>query len=95
MDNASVTESLPTFIDASSTSVLAGKRLSIYIAVGAVLLIAWLLQPSKPHSSIEAPFYKASKSKWIFDAESLIKDSYRKVCLGTVQLNFDALLTTA
>lgn len=82
MENTSISaSSLPTAFDFQSpTSTMEGKRLGIYAAIAVVLLVAWLLQPSKQTSKIEAPFYKASKTKWIFDAETLIKDSYNKVC---------------
>ncbi|KAF7554485.1 hypothetical protein G7046_g6810 [Stylonectria norvegica] len=58
-----------------------GKRFSYYAAILLVLLAVWVLQSSlfrKQTSKLDIPFYKASKTKWIFDAESLIKDSYEK-----------------
>ena len=70
----------PTFMmEPVSFSLLSGKRASYYVAIAVVLFAAWLLQSRKSASKIEVPFYKASKRKWIFDAENLIKDSYRKV----------------
>lgn len=54
---------------------------SYYVAVAAALIVAWLIQPRKRHSALPVPLYKASKTKWIFSAETLVKDSYRKVCL--------------
>ncbi|KAF4512681.1 hypothetical protein G6O67_000030 [Ophiocordyceps sinensis] len=51
---------------------------SYYVAVAAALIVAWLIQPRKRHSALPVPLYKASKTKWIFSAETLVKDSYRK-----------------
>lgn len=77
MENMSMSAPPPTVFDVQSpTWILAGTRLSLYLGIGTILAIAWLLQPKKQTSGIDAPFYKASKTKWIFDAETLIKDSY-------------------
>lgn len=59
--------------------VTGGKRASYYIAITIVLLTVWLVRSRKRTSNLELPAYKASKTKWIFDAETLIKDSYIKV----------------
>ncbi|KAF4982027.1 hypothetical protein FZEAL_2277 [Fusarium zealandicum] len=58
--------------------VIGGKRASYYITIAIVLLTVWLVRSRKQTSKLEVPFYKASKTKWIFDAENLIKDSYTK-----------------
>ncbi|PFH61297.1 hypothetical protein XA68_17714 [Ophiocordyceps unilateralis] len=54
------------------------SRLNYYLAVAAILLVAWLAQVRKRQCDISVPLYKASKTKWIFAAETLIKDSYLK-----------------
>lgn len=50
-----------------------------YVAVAVALTVAWLMRSRKQHSTLPVPLYKASKTKWIFSAETLVKDSYRKV----------------
>lgn len=61
--------------------VVQSKHFSYYIAFGAALLVAYLFQSVQSTKSrqVEAPFYKASKMKWMFDAENLVRDSYNKV----------------
>ncbi|KAI0471965.1 ent-kaurene oxidase [Xylariaceae sp. FL0804] len=54
------------------------SRLSYYVALGLVLLCIWLFQPAKSKCCVSAPFYKASRLKWMFGADTLIKDSYNK-----------------
>lgn len=61
-------------------AVVQSKHVSYYVAIGAVLFVAWLLQPKKQRLS-GIPFYSASKTRWIFDSEKLILDSYGKVGL--------------
>ncbi|RDA88937.1 hypothetical protein CP532_0670 [Ophiocordyceps camponoti-leonardi (nom. inval.)] len=56
----------------------AGSRWSFYVVIGAILLVAWLTQSWNRPCVITVPLYKASKTRWIFSAETLIKDSYRK-----------------
>ncbi|ORY71919.1 cytochrome P450 [Pseudomassariella vexata] len=57
--------------------VLVGSNWSYYVAIAVVLLLAFILQPSK-QSHVSAPFYKASKTKWMFSADTLVKESYDK-----------------
>ncbi|CAM1510239.1 Fc.00g005740.m01.CDS01 [Cosmosporella sp. VM-42] len=79
MENSSTSLPSAMNIDLPLPHVVSGgKRLSYYVAIALVLLAAWLMQSRKQTSKLEVPFYKASKTKWIFDAESLIKDSYSK-----------------
>jgi hypothetical protein len=59
--------------------VSGGKRASYYAVIALILLATWLFRSRKHSTKIEVPFYNASKTKWIFDAETLIKDSYAKV----------------
>lgn len=65
-------------VDVSPPLVLGWGHASYYIAVGIALLLAYLLQPRK-QGCTSVPFYKASMMKWMFDSESMIKDSYGKV----------------
>lgn len=58
-----------------------GQGYGYYTAFFTVLLVAWLVQLSRQTNKIAVPLYKASKWKWIFDGETLIKDSYEKVSL--------------
>lgn len=58
-----------------------GSRLSYYLALLVALVIAYLLRP-KSKQSVSAPFYKASRTKWMFSADSLVRDSYGKVRIG-------------
>ena len=64
--------------------VLEGKRTGYYITFALFVLTIWFILPRKQRSQLEVPLYKASKTKWIFNAESLIKDSYTKVCCSAV-----------
>jgi hypothetical protein len=55
------------------------SHVSAYVAIFSVLLLLYLLSPfNRPHG-VDVPFYKAGKMKWIFDAETLVVDSYNKV----------------
>ncbi len=56
-----------------------GRHLNYYVAIACVLLVGYLFRSSK-QKRLDLPFYKAAKTKWIFDAETLIRDSYNKVC---------------
>lgn len=82
MENGSTIVSSPVNLDLQLPHVVSGgKRASYYVAVAFILFAAWLIQSRKQSAKIEVPLYKASKTKWIFDAETLIKDSYGKVSL--------------
>ncbi|KAH8661282.1 cytochrome P450 [Ilyonectria robusta] len=79
MENGSTIVSSPVNLDLQLPHVVSGgKRASYYVAVAFILFAAWLIQSRKQSAKIEVPLYKASKTKWIFDAETLIKDSYGK-----------------
>lgn len=73
-------ESSTDFIS-STPVVIRSQHLSYYVAIGAILLVAWLFQTSQTSKAkgVKAPFYKASILKWYFDAETLVRDSYTKV----------------
>ncbi|OTA91943.1 hypothetical protein M434DRAFT_75356 [Hypoxylon sp. CO27-5] len=64
--------------DVLPSQVLGGSRLSYYIAFSAILICIWLFQPDKQRCGVSAPFYKASRLKWMFSADTLVKDSYSK-----------------
>lgn len=59
--------------------IVGGRNLTYYVALGGLLFLAWAWRNSRPALVVDAPFYRASKLKWMFDAESLILDSYSKV----------------
>lgn len=64
--------------DVVPNQVLVGSHLSYYVAISAVIFCIWLFQPTKQKCGVLAPFYKASRLKWMFSADTLIKDSYAK-----------------
>lgn len=73
-----------TTIDLHLPSVaVGGKNLTYYLAVSAVLFLAWTWRARKPAPGVDAPFHKASKLKWWFDAETEIINSYNKVRGGS------------
>ncbi|KAI1205902.1 ent-kaurene oxidase [Annulohypoxylon truncatum] len=78
IENASPLTNFTTVADVLPSNVLSGSRLSYYVAISAVLLCVWLFQPAKQKCGVSAPFYKASRLKWMFSADTLIKDSYSK-----------------
>jgi hypothetical protein len=56
------------------------NHLSYWLALGCLLFTAFLVKSGKrKNAGVTAPFYKASKMKWMFDAENLVRDSYNKV----------------
>ncbi|KAF5018726.1 hypothetical protein F66182_9285 [Fusarium sp. NRRL 66182] len=77
MDNVSSLLASPIGVDVQLPQLVSGgKRASYYITITVVLFTLWLLRSRKQTCQLEVPFYKASKKKWIFEAEALIKDSY-------------------
>ncbi|KAK7420012.1 hypothetical protein QQX98_003018 [Neonectria punicea] len=79
MDNSSTLFPSAINVDVQLPHVAnGGKRASYYAAVAFVLFGAWLMRSRGHSAKIQVPLYKASKSKWIFEAETLIKDSYAK-----------------
>lgn len=64
--------------------VMRSQHLNYYLTIGVVLLVAWFFQSvqTSKASRVNVPFYKASIIKWYFGAESLVRDSYTKVCGG-------------
>lgn len=72
--------SFPWAIESSSLSAYWTPRTGYYLTILTVLLSVWLFLRSKPDSSkLCVPFFKTSKLKWIFDAESQIVKSYTQV----------------
>jgi hypothetical protein len=63
-------------------------HLSSYIAIGCVLLVACLFRSNKQKKAqhVDVPFYNAAKTKWFFDAETLVRDSYNKVYLAKASI---------
>ena len=85
MNNVSSLLASPISVDVQLPELVSGgKRAGYYITISAVLLTLWLILSRKQTSQLEVPFYKASKKKWLFDAETLIKDSYTKVRLSNL-----------
>ncbi|KAH7246834.1 hypothetical protein FSOLCH5_012080 [Fusarium solani] len=79
MENVSSLLASPISVDVQLPQVVTGgKRASYYLTIAIVLLAVWLIRSRRKPSELEFPFYKAPKTKWIFDAETLIKDSYTK-----------------
>jgi hypothetical protein len=71
----------------ASTALENDQRLSLsffadysryYVAFGLIILGIWFSQGKKPNN-LAAPFFKASRLRWMFDAESLVRESYSKV----------------
>ncbi|KAI1283432.1 cytochrome P450 [Xylaria sp. FL0933] len=61
-----------------SHQISTNGRLIYYVAITAIALCAWLFGSQKRHPRVSAPFYGVSRIKWMFNADSLIKDSYCK-----------------
>ncbi len=59
--------------------IIRSTHLTYYVAAVCVLLFTFVLRTSRRKDGVDAPFYKASKMKWMFDAETLVRDSYVKV----------------
>ncbi|KAI0135259.1 ent-kaurene oxidase [Daldinia grandis] len=78
IEDASPRTNFTVVTDALPSQVLGGSRLSYYVAISAVLLCIWFFQSDKQKCSVSAPFYQASRFKWMFNADTLIKDSYSK-----------------
>lgn len=64
-------------VDLPTPSAVIGNNLSYYAITAVALLLVWLCQPRK-HNVVSAPFYKASRMKWWFSADSAVRDSYNK-----------------
>ncbi|KAI0854403.1 ent-kaurene oxidase [Daldinia vernicosa] len=78
IEDASPRTNFTIVADAFPSQVLGGSRLSYYVAISVVLLCIWLFQSEKQKCSVSAPFYQASRLKWMFNADTLIKDSYSR-----------------
>lgn len=74
----------------SASSDPFASRLSYYIALACILLTVYLVRGHRKEK-LNLPFYKAAKSKWIFCAEDLVRDSYNKVGPRLVGLLFPLL----
>ncbi|KAI1370886.1 ent-kaurene oxidase [Hypoxylon crocopeplum] len=78
VEDGSPRTNLTIVTDVLPSQVLASSRLSYYVAIGAVLLCIWLFQSNEKKCGVSAPSYKASRFKWMFSADALVKDSYSK-----------------
>ncbi|KAI3324948.1 cytochrome P450 [Xylariaceae sp. AK1471] len=58
--------------------IQASNRIICYAAVGTILLYAWFFHSPKREPRVSAPFYEVSRMKWMFSADTLIKNSYSK-----------------
>lgn len=54
---------------------------SYYFIFSSILLCVWLFRPTSKRPEVDVPLYKASRRKWMFEADTLIRDSYSKVSL--------------
>lgn len=82
MENEAVLQSaLPTVNLSGNTVAFEGKRWSYYMGISALLILLWCikLRRQSMDPAVGFPHYKGSKFKWIFSAESLVKDSYKQV----------------
>ncbi|KAI0814385.1 cytochrome P450 [Xylaria sp. FL0064] len=61
-----------------SHQISTNGRLIYYVAITAIALCVWLFGSQKREPYVSAPFYGVSRIKWMFNADSLIKDSYCK-----------------
>ncbi len=66
-------------IHPTAYTVVRSSYLSYYVAIVVALLVAYLFKFTRQQKHLDMPFYKAAKTKWIFDAETLVRDSYNKV----------------
>ncbi len=55
------------------------SQLSHYFIASFILLCVWLFRPTSKGDEVDVPLYKASRTKWMFEADTLIRDSYSKV----------------
>lgn len=94
MDPQSNSTSFPWAAESSALSAYWTPRTGYYLTILTVLLSVWLFLRSNPESSkLCVPFYKTSKLKWIFDAESQIVKSYKQVKLTSPCQVSKALMT--
>lgn len=61
---------------------LLSQRVVLYVALATSILAVCLLQSGAKTTKIDVPVYKASRWKWVFDAETLIRDSYQQVSIN-------------
>src|SRR3569833_466261 len=59
--------------------VVRSAHLSYCIAIACVLLAIFMFKPGKQDKLLDIPFYKTAKTKWYFDAETAVRESYKKV----------------
>jgi len=72
MDSDSMT------VESNASVAARSGRLTYYVAIACILAVAFFFR-SRRQRQLEVPYYKASLTKWIFDAENLVRESYNKV----------------
>ncbi|KAH9909567.1 ent-kaurene oxidase [Xylariomycetidae sp. FL2044] len=78
VENSAAPPNLTTAMHSQPLQAFVSRSTSYYVAIGLVLICIWLFQPSKQRCDVSAPFYKASRLKWMFSADTLLRDSYTK-----------------
>ncbi|KAF4451894.1 hypothetical protein F53441_5213 [Fusarium austroafricanum] len=79
MENVSSIAASPIGVDYQLPQLVnESNHTGCYITITVFFVTIWVILAKKQTSHLEIPFYKAPKTKWIFDAETLIKDSYTK-----------------
>ncbi|KAI1424417.1 cytochrome P450 [Xylaria sp. FL1777] len=69
-----------------SNQIQTNGRFIYYAAITAIAICVWLFHSPKREPFVSAPFYEVSRIKWMFNADALIKDSYRKFRDGVYQI---------
>ncbi|KAI0124293.1 cytochrome P450 [Xylariales sp. AK1849] len=77
MEDLHTPSNMTTTFGTLSPRMLIGNNFSYYVAIAAVLSVVYFLRSGKDNG-VSAPFYKASRMKWMFSADSLVRDSYNK-----------------
>ncbi|RWA07174.1 hypothetical protein EKO27_g7931 [Xylaria grammica] len=54
------------------------NRFIYYAAISAIAIGVWLFHLPKRDPHVTVPFYAVSRIKWMFSADTLVRDSYRK-----------------
>ncbi|KAI0457043.1 cytochrome P450 [Xylaria acuta] len=49
-----------------------------YATIGAIFICAWVFYSPRRKPYVSAPFYQVPRMRWMLNADTLIKDSYRK-----------------